>query len=242
MPPAVYIAVALLANSAAGLAGGLLPERRLSRLLPPLVGFAAGALIAAVFLDVLPETLSSLGAGALSWILGSFVFMALLEWWLGRRHHHEQRPSRQAPALPAAVLGADAVHNLGDGAVIAAAFLVSPRVGWATTFAVVVHEVPQELGDYALLRAAGWKRGRALLVLAGIQLTAFIGALGVVIGASAFDRLLGVVLAVACGSFLYIGATDLLPEVQAAQGPRDRRERLLGFLGGVLALLVAAWI
>jgi zinc and cadmium transporter len=243
----IYIAVALVLNGMAGLAGGLLPERRLLRLLPALVGFAAGALIGAVFLDVLPEALERTGGAGLSWALASFVVMAIIEWSLGHRHHHDHRhhaPEEhhglRRPALPAAILGTDAIHNIGDGAVIAAALLVSPRVGLAAAFAVVVHEIPQELGDYALLRAAGMARARALALLALVQLSAALGALGVAIGARLLGSLLGVVLGLASGSFLYIAATDLLPEIHAGHRPADRRERMIGFLLGIGVLLAAS--
>jgi zinc and cadmium transporter len=234
-----WIALALIVNGLAGLAGGLLSDRRLKQHQPALVGFAAGALVAAVFLDIVPEAYAVLGRASLSWAFGSFVAMALLEWGVG--HHHAGDHRDVSATLPTSLLGSDALHNIGDGAAIAAAFLSSPKAGVLVAFAVMVHEVPQEVGDYALLRASGYSRRRALFALFVVQLTAVAGAVAVGLGAKAFDQLSSVMLAVAAGTFLYIGATDLLPEIHAARTPETRRARMLGFLAGagVLALATA---
>ncbi|QAT82316.1 Zinc/Iron permease [Corallococcus coralloides] len=236
----VFVAVGL--NGLAGLAGGVLSEPWLQRRLPALVAFAAGTLLSAVFLEVLPEAVAARGDEAFAWAFASFVALALLEWGLGHHHHdaeiaaghaHGHPAHRGSPTLPSALLASDALHNLGDGAAVAAAFLVSPQAGFATAFAVIVHELPQEVGDYALLRAAGWTRARALLALGAVQLTAAVGAAGVLLGTRYLPSLQGTVLAIAGGSFLYIGAVDLLPELR--RGP-DSRQRLVGFLCGLLLI------
>ncbi|RKH61040.1 ZIP family metal transporter [Corallococcus aberystwythensis] len=242
----VFVAVGL--DGLAGLAGGVLSERWLQRRLPALVAFAAGTLLSAVFLEVLPEAVEARGNAAFAWAFASFVALALVEWALGHHHHaaeaaaghahghphahHHGHPG--APTLPAALLVSDALHNVGDGAAVAAAFLVSPHAGFATAFAVIVHELPQEVGDYALLRAAGWSRARSLLALGAVQLTAVVGAAGVLLGTQHLPSLQGTVLAIAGGSFLYIGAVDLLPELR--RGP-DSRQRVVGFLCGLLLIV-----
>ena len=128
------------------------------------------------------------------------------------------------------------------GAAVAAAFLVSRHAGMGVALSVIAHELPQEVGDYAILRAAGWSRRRGLFALAGVQLTAALGAVGVVLAAQHLQTATSAVLAIAAGTFLYIGATDLLPEVHSGRTPTDRRERMLGFICGValIALLVTA--
>jgi zinc and cadmium transporter len=236
---ALFTFLAVLADGLAGLAGGLFSERWLRRHLPGLVGFAAGTLLTASFLDVLPEAVEARGPAAFSWAFASFVTLALLEGWLGHPHHHPhgQGDTARSPTLPAALLGSDALHNLGDGAAVAAAFLVSPQAGVATSLAVIAHELPQEVGDYALLRASGWTRGRSLLTLAGVQLTAMVGAAGMLLGSRLLPSLQGVVLAVAAGTFLYIGAVDLLPELRHGTAT-ELRQRVVGLMLG-LALLLA---
>jgi zinc and cadmium transporter len=109
------------------------------------------------------------------------------------------------------LLGADAFHNLADGAAIAAAFLVSPRLGLLTAVAVIAHEAPQELADYVFLREDGMSRRRALLAMAAVQLTAGIGAASTAAGAALWKGVSGLVLAVAAGTFLHIVEVDLVP-------------------------------
>jgi zinc and cadmium transporter len=227
----LYIAVAILLDGCAGLAGGVMPERWIVTRRPALVGFASGVLLGVVFLDLLPEALAKGSSRAvLGTALASFTAMACLEWWLG---HRRSRHSAQGP-LPIMLLGSDALHNIGDGAAIAASFLASPRLGVVTAFAVIVHEVPEEIGDYALLRRAGMRRGSALLAMAAVQLTAAIGAVATVLAASTWEMAAGWVLGLAAGTFLYIGATDLLPEVlhERAEGASSR-QAVLGFAVGI---------
>jgi zinc and cadmium transporter len=239
--------LAILANGLAGLAGGLLSERWLNRHLSALVAFAAGALLGATFLEVLPEAVQATGPVAFSWALGSFLLLTLLEWWLGPHHHdhaahgpehHHATPAQSSTVVPS-LLAADALHNIGDGAAVAAAFLVSPQAGVATALAVIAHELPQEVGDYALLRAAGFSRARALLALGGVQLTAVAGAGAVLLGSQLVEGLAGIILALASGTFLYIGATDLLPELRHTPTPREKRGRMLGFLLGLAIVALA---
>ncbi|XXF78941.1 ZIP family metal transporter [Myxococcaceae bacterium GXIMD 01537] len=244
---ALYIWLAVLADGLAGLAGGLLSERTLGRHLPALIGFAAGALLATVFLELLPELTAARGPSIFGWVFAGFLLLTAVEAWLGRGHSrrqpslahahaHEMGP-RPPRTLPAALLASDALHNFGDGAAVAAAFLTSPSAGVATAIAIIAHEVPQEMGDYALLRAAGLSRARALLLNFAVQLTAFPGAALVLVGARVIHGLQDTLLALASGMFLYIGATDLLPELHAA-GPARAHKPLLGFVAGIA--LVAA--
>ncbi len=267
MHPWLWIAVTIILDGIAGLAGGLFSDRWLARFESLLIGFAAGALVAAAFFDVLPEAVEEYGHNALMWAFAGFVVSALLEWVLGHHHaahshdhaYEDGAPSAAAPdqappehthgapgirgrALPWTLLGSDALHNIGDGAAIAAAFLVSTHAGIGVALAVIVHEIPQEVGDYALLRNAGFTRGRALLSLAAVQLTAAAGAAAVALASTGVKAVIPVVLSVAAGTFLYIGATDLLPEVHSGHSPHDRRVRMLGFLAGLAVVVVVGLI
>jgi zinc and cadmium transporter len=238
----LFIWLAVLADGLAGLTGGLLSERWLARHLSALVAFSAGALLGAVFLEVFPEAVEATGPAAFQWALASFLALTFLEWFLGPHHHdhstHEPGHQHHAPikassTVVPSLLAADALHNIGDGAAVAAAFLASPQAGVATALAVIAHELPQEVGDYALLRAAGLSRSRALLALGGVQLTAVLGAGAVLLGSQLIQGLEGLILALASGTFLYIGATDLLPELRHSSTPSERRGRLVGFLLGL---------
>jgi zinc and cadmium transporter len=227
----LYTWLAVLADGLAGLTGGLLSEQWLRRHLTVFVGFAAGALLTAVFLELLPEAVATQGASAFHWAFGSFMVLAVVEWQMG--HHHHDAHGVRSRSLPAALLASDALHNMGDGAAVAAAFLVSPTAGIATALAIIAHELPQEVGDYALLRAAGFSRARALMALSLVQLSAALGAGVVLLGSHLVQNLGGIILAIASGTFLYIGATDLLPEMRSAP-PEEGRGQWVGVLCGLV--------
>jgi zinc and cadmium transporter len=228
----LYIALAVVMQGLAGLTGGMMPELLLHKYQSALVAFAAGAMISAAFLDVFPDAVSALGRSAFLWGFVGFVALALLEWRMGRHHHHGHHdgPSR---SLGLSLLASDALHNVGDGAAMAAAFLVSPEAGLTVALAVAAHEIPHELGDYAILRHVGFGRWPALLALGSVQLMSGVGALAVIFLAQRFDWLVSWALAVAGGSFLYIGATDLLPELHSGTTDWERRIRVAGLAAGV---------
>jgi zinc and cadmium transporter len=231
----IWIAAAIVVDGAAGLIGGLLPDRWIERRRTGLAGFAAGALLAAALLDILPEALAARGSEALYWAFGAFGFGALVEW--GLRSHVHRRGGTPGPASPVVLLGSDALHNIGDGIAIAAAFLVSIPLGVVTSLAVIVHEVPEELADYALLRASGMTKRRALLALGMVQLTAALGAVGTLIAATETRALAGIALSISAGTFLFIATADLLPEVvRSAVRGRARTEAIVGFTLGFAAV------
>jgi len=227
----LYVVLAVVADGCAALTGGLLPERWLERGRSVLVGFAAGVLLGTTLLDLLPGALAEASGGVVFLsIVGSVSAMAFLEWAIGRRS-----PASSGARLAATLLGADAFHNTADGGAIAASFLISPRLGIVTAVAVIVHEVPEELADYVLLRNAGLTRARALLAMSGVQLTAAIGAAITLLSSAIWRHVSGVVLAVAAGTFLYIGLVDLLPSVWRSDPgrARARAEAVTGLLAGL---------
>ena len=208
-----WIAIVIALDGLAALAGGLVPDRTLARWRPAMLGFAAGTLLGSGALEIFPDALERIGGTrALRWALAAMAALAVFEWFTSRRSAHAARP-----VSPIALLGSDALHNIADGMAIAAAFLISPRVGLSTSVAVIVHELPEELADYALLRAAGMSRRTALWSLALVQLTAAAGAASTLLAATALAGIQGVVLAIAAGMFVYIGAIDLLPKLVRAR-------------------------
>src|SRR5262249_13134345 len=142
--------------------------------------------------------------------------------------------------VPGSLLLSDALHNIGDGAAIAAAFIVSTRVGVAVAVAVIAHEIPQEIGDYAVLRVANWQRPHALLALWAVQCRAFVEAIGVILAVRQIGSVTPILLCIAAGTFLYIGGTDLLPHVQSGKSPSDRAERMLGFASGIVMIALVS--
>jgi zinc and cadmium transporter len=232
---ALWVALAVALDGAAGLAGALVPERWLVRYRPVLLGFAAGALLAAGLLDLLPEALAAQGERVLPWLLASIVALAAFEWLLPLHDHHDHLGG----ATPYALLGSDALHNFADGMAIAAAFMASPRFGVITTLAVIVHEVPQEVADYAVLRGANVSKRRALLGLVLVQLTAGLGAAATLAGASLMGAN-GIILAIAAGTFVYIACVELLPDVLRRGPRRDRIGALAALAAGVVLVGLVA--
>jgi zinc and cadmium transporter len=237
----VYVAAAVVANGCAGLIGGLVPERRLDQSRQVLLGFAAGVLLGTTLLDLLPEAFATAPRWAVLGVIAtSLAVMAGIEWALGRRRPETLKGKR----LAAMLLGADAFHNAADGAAIAASFLVSPRLGVITAVAVIAHEVPEELADYILLRNSGLTRAAALVAMAGVQLTAALGAAITLLSATLWRDVSGLALGIAAGTFLYIALADLLPAFWSSPpGPRGaRRHAVFGLLTGLaLAVLETVW-
>jgi zinc and cadmium transporter len=222
----LWVAIAVALDGAVGLVGGLLPESFLQRQRPVMLGFATGAVAAAAIIDLMPDAYARLGAPVLLWLTGTMLALAAIE----RVFAHRVR----GDARPYALLGSDAIHNFTDGMAIAAAFVASPRLGAITSLAVIVHELPEEISLYAILRAAGFGKTRALIALTLVQLTAGVGAAATLLGASLGD-VTGVVLAIAAGTFLYI-AFELLPEVLR----RDRTRSLIALAVGALIVALAS--
>lgn len=237
----VYVALAVAADGCAGLVGLLVPETRLDRSRQLVLGFAVGVLLGTTVLALLPEAFEGNPPGTvLGLVGGSLVVMAAVEWALGRR----PRRGPQGGGLAGMLLGADAFHNAADGAAIAASFLVSARLGVMTAVAVIAHELPEELADYVLLRHSNLSRGRALVAMTGVQLTAAMGAALTLLSAAAWRHVAGVAIGVAAGTFLYIAVADLLPLLwRSPPGPRaSHRQAVAGLLAGLtLAILETLW-
>lgn len=210
----LYIVGASVAGGALSLLGAALLTFRLPpSLLPRLVSFAAGVLLAAAFLNVLPEAFAQNAdhAGLFAAILGGLIGFFLLEKLALWRHSHEQVVDDARGHAGQLILVGDGVHNFADGIMIAAAFLTDPMLGLTTAVAVIAHEIPQEMGDFLILLNAGFSRAKALwLNLVSSLASVAGGVLGyfLLIMASA---LLPYILALAAASFIYIAVADLMP-------------------------------
>lgn len=226
----LWVTTAVILDGAIALLGGLIPEPWLERYRAPMLGFATGTLLASGLGEILPEAFARDGVVALAWAGLAMIVLGGIEWASSRRGHHRERP-----IVPTALLSSDALHNLGDGMAIAAAFLVGPGYGLLTAAAVIVHELPEEIADYALLRANGMKKRRALMLLALVQLSAGIGAAGTLIASSLVAQANGAVLGIASGMFVYIAVIDLIPELYKV---RSRWAVPAVLLGAAIVLLI----
>lgn len=213
----------------------LLSERALRRIVLPLVAFAAGSLIGGAFFHMVPAALREGRdpAVALGWVALGFVTFFALEQLLHFHHCHRAAADCRQP-LGYLVLIGDAVHNLLGGMAVAGTFLIDVRLGVTTWLAAAAHEIPQELGDFGVLVHAGWRRGRALLLNALSGATFLVGGIVAYVASDRVD--VSLLVAFAAGNFLYIGASDLVPEVNRHRDPLTNVVLLCSFCAG-LALL-----
>jgi zinc and cadmium transporter len=211
-----------------------------TRLVPWLVSYAVGTLLGASLFNLLPEALETLPTQRAMYMLvaGILTFFVLEKVVLWRHCHDEEECAAHKRAASLVVVG-DAVHTFVDGAVIAAATLVSPGLGVTTALAVAAHEIPQEVGDAAILLSAGYSRRAALALNLASAGGGVLGALLMLMFAASAPSVIPPVLAFASGAFLYVAMADLIPSLH--QGRFDAgsfRQLALIVLGLVtLALL-----
>ena len=217
------------------------------RAVPHFVSFAIGALLGAAFLALLPHAMTAqppidfheLGLTILLGVLGFFLLEKLVLW----RHCHAHECEAHAPVEPereqaagTLVLLGDAIHNLVDGILIAAAFLTDIHLGIVTSLAVAAHEIPQEVGDFAILLHSGYSRGKAFIFNVLASLTTVIGALAAYYSLSGVSSVLPFVLAIAASSFIYIAVADLIPGLHKRLELRATLQQLVLILAGVTVI------
>jgi len=186
------------------------PDEVRQRLVPALIAYAAGTLLGAAFLGMIPAAAGNAPVRAVSaTVLAGIVLFFLLERLVLWRHGHEAGGSSN-PAAPLILVG-DAFHNFVDGVVIAAAFLTSVPLGVAAGLAVAAHEVPQEVGDFAILLDGGYSRRKALALNVLSSTATLPGALAGYFWLADVQGVVPYVLALSASSFIYIAVADLLP-------------------------------
>jgi zinc and cadmium transporter len=216
--------------SLVGVATLSMGERRARRLAGFLVSFAVGALLGDAFIHLIPESLQRddepLAASLL--ILAGMMVFFVVEKLIRHRHgalheHHDAFHEIRRPEVAVINLVGDAVHNFIDGVLIGASYLASPILGLSTSFAVVLHEIPQELGDFSILVDSGLSVRKAILLNLASASVAIVGtAVALLAGAVAQKAVVGSLLPMTAGGFVYLAAADLIPELQ-----RDRSLRAL---------------
>ncbi len=192
-----------------------LRETRLRKILIFLVAFAVGALFGDVFIHLLPESFEKIGSGLLVSLLVivGFLIFFVLEKFIRWRHLGGAQTSRVQPVVTMNIVG-DAVHNLIDGMLIAASFMVSMPIGITTTVAIVLHEIPQEIGDFGILVNGGLSVKKALLFNLLAALMAFLGAVITIMIGAQVRSYATYLLPITAGGFIYIAGPDLVPELQ----------------------------
>jgi zinc and cadmium transporter len=209
---------------------------RLRQHLLVLISFSAGALLGDVFFHLIPE-LQEVGYTTMvgGWILAGILLFFVLERLILWHHSHTEHDESVHAASYLVILG-DGMHNFIDGLVIAAGFLVSVPVGVATTIAVIAHEVPHELGNFAILIHGGWSRGKALWYNFLSALPAIVGAVVALLLADLVPLISHLLLAFGVASFIYIAMSDIIPELHKARGFRLTLWQLIGLVLGMASM------
>jgi zinc and cadmium transporter len=210
----------------------LAPETLRRQLLPCLLSYATGTLLGAAFLGMIPTALGQSTPATVSGaILGGLVLFFVLEKLVVWRHCHDEECEEHTGAAPVILFG-DAFHNFLDGVAIAAAFLTSVPLGIAASLAVIAHEIPQEVGDFAILLHSGYSRGRAFAYNLLSSATTLPGALAGYLYLDTARRLTPLFLSVSAASFIYVAMADLVPHLHRQVGLRPiAAQTALLFLG-----------
>lgn len=216
-------------------------EARLQVIVPLLVALAVGVLLGDAFLHLLPEATERLGSTTTVglYALAGFVLFFAIEKGVRWQHRHDVfTPGSAHPIQPMARMNlvGDGVHNFVDGILIAGSFAADPLLGWATTAAIVMHEIPQELGDTGALLCGGYSPKRAvqlnflcsLAVIPGVILTLLVGQVA--------EEALVYLLPIAAGGFIYIAASDFLPALHRGEAVRASVAQVAGVVLGVWAM------
>ncbi len=215
-----YILLFTIVGSLGALIGGIVllsKEKFALKISHLLASFAAGVLLGTAFFDLLPEALhegEEQGIDVFLWTLAGIIIFFLTERFIHWFHHHEEYHDKKETksSLPLIIIS-DTMHNFLDGVVIAATFMVSIPLGITTAIAVFAHEIPQEIGDFGLMIHKGLKRGRIILVNILSATVAILGALLTYALGENIEKYIPILIALTAGFFIYIAASDLIPEI-----------------------------
>ncbi len=212
-------------------------EEAFRKYIPLFISVAVGALLGDAFIHLIPEALLHESSTSMSLlIIAGILLFFVLEKFLHWHHHGEDTEASHIHPVGRLLLASDVIHNFLDGVIIAASFMVSVPVGFATTLAVVLHEIPQEVGDFAVLLHAGYTKRRALGLNFLTALSALLGgALFFAIGEYA-TPLTAYFVPLTAGGFIYIAVADLIPELQKTKHFKNSLYQLVAVILGVATM------
>ncbi len=235
----VYTFVSVIIVSLISLVGVFtlgISDKWLSRMLHYLISFSAGALLGDVFLHLIPELSEKefSPTTGMYFLLGVVIFFLLEKYILW--HHAHDGHDEDIHATRYLTIFGDALHNFIDGLIIAASFLASVPLGIATTIAVVFHEIPQEIGQFAILVHGGWSKAKALLYNFVSALTAIVGAAIVLFFVPGIEDAPTFLLAFAGASFVYIAMSDIIPDLHKEKSVKKSIGQIAAFLIGIIIM------
>lgn len=216
-------------------------EEKLKKILLVLVAFSAGALLGGALLHMIPKTLTmETSINTFLLLLLGFSFFFLLENVLKWRHCHDAKCDIHTFTYMNLV--GDAIHNVTDGLIIAASFAASIALGFATTLAVAFHEIPQEIGDFGVLVYGGFEKRKALIYNYASAITIIPGAIVGYLLSIYITQFIQFMLPIAAGGFIYIAASDLIPELRKETSLKKSVLIFAVFLMGIVLMYIALTI
>ncbi|MDR2063294.1 MAG: ZIP family metal transporter [Candidatus Nomurabacteria bacterium] len=246
MPVIAQVVICSLVGGVLSLVGGLVlaMSNHRARLAEYATAFAAGALLTAAFLDLLPEALekeADVRLVLMSAFLGLILFFILegaLKWFHSHKTSTRKPAKGVAPMVPMIIIG-DTIHNFIDGVAIASGFLISPLSGIVVTLAVTAHEVPQEIGDFGVMLNSGMKRRKVIMVNAASALATTVSAVVFYMIGEAAEISFAPLLGLVAGFFIYIALSDIIPTIHREKNKLVAFKKSLVLLTGVLLVGVA---
>jgi len=225
--------------SLAGVFSISLKEEMIKKYIGLFIGLAVGALLGDAFIHLIPEALDSVIHPTIVslFIISGILFFLIMEKFLHWHHHGEDKEEHNAYKVGELLIVADSFHNLIDGIIIGASFLVSAPIGIATTIAVVLHEIPQEIGDFAILIHSGYTKKRALWLNFVSGLTAIVGVSIALIFGNIAETFTLWILPIAAGGFIYIAVADLIPELQKTKNLKSSLLQIASVIVGISAMV-----
>jgi len=214
-----------------------LKDKILNKILLILIGLSAGALMGGAFLHLLPEAVEkSTGLDVYLFVLIGFILFFLIEKVLHWRHCH--KGECDVHTFQYMNLVGDSIHNFIDGLIMAASFVVAIPLGITTTIAIATHEIPQEIGDFGVLLYGGFSKKRAIMLNFVVALTAVLGGIVGYFVSKSIENIVVFILPFAAGGFIYIAATDLVPEIRKELDMKKYMATLFVFICGILIMWV----
>jgi zinc and cadmium transporter len=242
----LWIILATLVNGLVAFVGAfslLMKQKSFKKLLMILVAFSAGALLSGAFFHLIPESLEHVPVmNAFACVLTGFIIFFIIERFLHWHHCHKHEEKCDVHPVSYLILIGDAVHNFIDGIIIGVSFLVSVPFGIITTLLIIGHEIPQELGDFGVLVYGGMKKWKALAYNFLSQLTAVVGGIVGYLFSTRIEGIVPYILPFAAGGFIYISASDLIPELHKEPKLKKSIVSFVFFLIGIVFMFLLKFL